>query len=337
MTLLEIKTAIASYFGKTLSDLTINSQDLGLLALNQARRQAELAHDFEFTRRLVTLTVNGVTGGSLSSAVLYGTQTTVSVKRVIEVGMFDDYANLRPVEWTTVAESLERQRQDVGYLIPRFPTDGWARSGPNGLGRFSFTGDTVFRFPKDDQNNYAIGMEVYTLTDDWDQDSLYSGEVSVTGTLNPNVVGDYTIQGEFAGGPLFFSLGAGSSTPIYFIIFDGINTWKVYSGATFGSPDHWSKTGGASEWAGTYTPQGAYSGTLTVTDNSDSLTSVWTQQGSDYLIWQSIVYLNHRFKEFVGRTEGNLPPPTALAAQALEDMKNWDAYRYDASRRHGRV
>lgn len=51
----------------------------------------------------------------------------------------------------------------------------------------------------------------------------------------------------------------------------------------------------------------------------------FTQNGADFLMWQSIVELNHLAKEFVPREEGNLTPPVQLAQSALQNLINTDA------------
>lgn len=220
------------------SALLVNSQDLGLLALNQARKQAELMYNFEFSRRLVTVTVDGVTGGSLSSAVLYGTNTVVDIKNIVDLGMFDSTGNLIPAEWTTISESLVRQREDNPSMEPRYVTDGWRSEGPVGRGRFVIANDTIYRFPKDSTASFDLGLEVYSFDYDWTD-------------LNA-------------------------------------------------------------------APQ------------------PWATHGSQYLLWQSVVFLNHRIKSFVPRQEGNLAPPTDLANAGLAAFREWDVYRYEQSRRHGR-
>ena len=240
--LLEIKTAVANYFERTEGALTVNSQDLFLFAANQVRRQAEMLHDFEFQRKVVTLSVNGVTGGSLSSAVIYGTATAVDVKSVIDCGLFDSEYNFRPVEWTTVAEGLERQRGDNRMTTPRYPTDDWFVGQPNAIGRFEFAGDTVYRFPRDGSNNFTLGMEVYAFQTDW-------------------------AAGDLAGTPV---------------------------------------------------------------------TDTWTKYAAQYIQWASIVQINHLFKSFVFRQEGNLTPPDKLAEAGLASFVEWDAYRLEQNRRHNR-
>jgi len=214
-----------------------------VIAANQVRRNTELNHDYEFQRKLVTLTVDGVTGGSLDNAVLYGTATTVVIKTIVEMGLFDEDANLRPVEWTTVAESMERQRGDNPGENPRYPTDAWYVSGPEGQARFTIANNTVYRFPKDEDNDFSIGMEVYVWNDDW---------------------------------------------------------------------------------------------TASDVEDEAGTTNVWTREGGEYLMWGTVVHLNHLFKEFVYRQEGNLPSPEKLRDTALENFKEWDSHKYEQFRRRGR-
>lgn len=167
MTLNQILTAVATYHQKTVADLTINSQNLGLVALNVARQAAVQRFDFEFTRQLVDVAVNGVTGGNLALAEIYGTSTVVEVGTILDVGLFDSDGNLRPVEWTTVGEGLERQRLDNAYDSSRYQTEDWYQQTPAGIPRFQFAGDKVYAFPKDSENNYTLGLECYTNPTDW--------------------------------------------------------------------------------------------------------------------------------------------------------------------------
>jgi hypothetical protein len=165
MTLDEIRSAAAAYLHRTVPDFTINGVDLSLFALNQVRQTAELQNDFGFTRKLVQLSVDGVTGGSLSGAVIYGTSTIVEVKSIVDVGQFDGDGNLRPVDWTTVAAGLGTQRDESQYLF-RYPTDAQALHG-NGMPRIVFSGDSVYLFPKAPTQTFVIGVEAYTFTPDW--------------------------------------------------------------------------------------------------------------------------------------------------------------------------
>lgn len=245
MTLYEIKATAAAYLKKETPDLTVNGVDLGLIALNQVRLNAELNNDFEFSRKLVTVSVDGVVGGTLDGAVAYGTEDVVSVKSIVDVGLFDvETLDLLPVEWSTVSESLSRQRQENPFSIPRYPTDSQAESGPFGQRRFLFSGNKVFFYPKPiETETFTLGIEAYTFTTDWVDADL----------LAESVVG-----------------------------------------------------------------------------------APWSTKGQQYLLWGTVIQLNHLLKEFVFRQEGNLPPPQALADQGLANLISWDTFMFEQARRHGR-
>lgn len=330
MTLASIKTTVASYFQKTVADLTINGEDLFLVAVNAVRRAAELEHDFEFMRREVTVAVDPTTGGTMTAAVLKGTTTAVEVKTVLEAGLYDTDGNMRPVEWTTRAEGLERQRNDNPRTAPRYPTDAWYESTPLGQGRFEFVNDTIKRFPLDPNvtTDYTLGLEVYAFTTDWT--GLYS-TLTVTGTLSPDATGTYNLVGSYNGSALY-----AKSNASYFIWHGG----ELNDGWFIGAPNELFAM--ATVWIristtpiGAYTPDGANTGTATAAAGT-TIDDVWTKHGAQYLIWATIVELNHRFKTFVYRQEGNLQSPIQLRDEALAHFVDWDGYKLEGFRRHGR-
>lgn len=149
------------------TNLTVNTLDLFLAAVNQARMVAELNNDFEFTRRLMTLTVDGVTGGNLATAVEYGTSNIYEIKTMLDVGQFDTDGNFIPVEWTVTEDSLNRQRSNNPMTIVRYPTDAPSVTGPLGWRRFTFSGNKVYTFPKAPGVTFNMGFEAYTFTNDW--------------------------------------------------------------------------------------------------------------------------------------------------------------------------
>lgn len=338
-TLAQIKQSVANYLDLDLADLTLNGEDLFLTAANECRREAEQTNDFEFSRRLIQLTVDGVSGGDLGDAVLKSDGTTaVNVKTVIEVGQFDNAGNFRPVEWTTVAESLERQREDSREVwMPRYPNDSYFDQQVCGLARVVFSGDSVFMFPKDSSNDYTLGMEVYTYADDWASVGITEGSVTVTGTLAPDLTGTYVqVPGD---NPIFVKFSGGVSTANGMLYRTSDETgWILAPFYTLGGGaiDIWQLTTSSESSAGTYTPVGGASGSAVVSAQSSVITDIWTTQGAQYLTWASIVRLNHRFKHFVFRQEGNLPPPEKLAEAGLLSLKQWDAHKFEQNRRHGR-
>jgi hypothetical protein len=50
MTLANFKSMVCALVNRTQTELTVNSQDLVLLAMNDARRAAQRMHDFELNR-----------------------------------------------------------------------------------------------------------------------------------------------------------------------------------------------------------------------------------------------------------------------------------------------
>ena len=169
MLLIEIKYAIAAYLRRSADELIVNSVDLSLIALNEVRKEAELENDFGFSRKLMTVPVSGSVGGSLDEAVVMGTDTHLEVRSIIDVGLFDEFGNLNPVEWTSVAESMRRQREENPLYGIRYPTDAQAVIGPLGQRRFTFAGDDIYVFPRtqDTTVTFTLGFEAFTFTPDW--------------------------------------------------------------------------------------------------------------------------------------------------------------------------
>lgn len=331
-TLLDIKKQVAAYLTKDLADLTVNGQDLCLAAFNQVRKVAELEHDFEFNRKLVTVTVNGITGGSLT-AVRDSDSNLVDVKTVIDVGLVSGSGNFIPAVWTTVAENFERQRQSNRRASPLFLTDAEAQYGTAGIGNFTFSGDQIHRWPRTsetDSTNYTLNLEVYAFTRDWTTEDLGPSTLTVTGPDNsPDYNGTLTLIGTFNGRGVWASADA--------ILFYNGTVWKMQAyGVGF------SAVTDGREYASTsLSPDGLY--IHTGADDGDAtvalgigISDIWTTHGSQFLLWQTIVHLNKLFRVFVPRQEGNLPPPTDLADAGLQTLVDWDSSKYEQFRRHNR-
>jgi hypothetical protein len=343
MTLLQLRSMMAAYLQKSVPDLTINGADLTLLALNNVRRTAEMLHDFEFSRKHVTVTLDGMSGGTLEDAIQEGSPTC-EVKSVIECGIYDDNFNVHPVEWTTVSESIERQRQMKPGFGPRYPTDGEATTGCYGmdLQRIAFCGNDIWCVPTMDRNQFFdLELEVYTFQQDW---TSLSDSVIVEQLTSPvNANGSYWPYGIYNQRPLYLNILYGPPQALYAIWWDSSGEWRVTPMADLGKPIVSNYMGMAATTmvpGGGYTPKGTWTATATAgvaivemmpgSDTSD----VWLTKGAQYLLWGGIVEVNHLAKEFVFRQEGNLPPPEKLRDAALETFRQWDAYRYEENRRH---
>lgn len=343
MTILDLKTAQAAYFGLSISDLTQNGQDLGLAALNQVRLAAELSHDFNFQRQLLTLAVDSVVGGSLDNAVLYGTSTSANIKLLLDMGVFDCNQNLIAAEWTTVEEGLERQREEQRYGTLRRPWDTPTEHHTQlyGQRRFVVSNNTVFFYPKSKESHTInVGLEGYIFSEDW---TTESNTVTITGASPSGINTTYYRYGQYNGLPLYVNLAPnGSPTSLFWLWFDGTH-WIINQLPGTAGSNYFTFTPAtpvAPAWAipdGSYAPIGSYSGTaLVVSTDTDPTSDIWTTMGQQYLLWASIIQLNFRFKSFVPRTEGNLAPPQKLADEGLQNLINWDVDKYEQRRRHGR-
>lgn len=89
MTVGAIKSVAASYLQKAPADFVLNGQDLLLVALNNARKKAELLHDFNANRVQAEIQVDPIAGVDLSTAVLKGTSDAVSLKEFITFYLAD--------------------------------------------------------------------------------------------------------------------------------------------------------------------------------------------------------------------------------------------------------
>src|SRR4051812_43657570 len=84
MTITQLKALIPAYLGESGTDLTsVGGVDLILMALNNARIQAEMAHDFVEQNKVVRLAVT-TTGTAISGAVLESDGATVTAIKTIQ-------------------------------------------------------------------------------------------------------------------------------------------------------------------------------------------------------------------------------------------------------------
>lgn len=345
MTILEIKTAVASYLGKGLSDLVVNGQDLGLLALNQVRLAAEMSHDFNFNRKLLTLDVDSVTGGSLDDAVIADTSTTVDLKTVIDIGEFDQYGNFIPVAWTTREESQQRQREENPYRGIRYPSDGQITSLPLGQRRYVLAGDDLFYYPKPETGaTLSVGIDAYVFSSDWEANStvVVSGITGLTAFNDTYyLIGQNNNRGLWANfDPINNSIATGSV--LRYIWYDTAEWLISLADDINGAPLNFaiSNVTSATTPAGlTFTPHAGITGTPVVSAVTSTLLAsndIWTKKGQQYLQWAAIDQLNRWFKVFVPRQEGNLTSPIDLANAGLETLKEWDIYKYEQFRMSSR-
>jgi hypothetical protein len=127
MTLTELRNTCAAYHQKRVNDLTKNTVDLFLLAVNNARKNAEKLHSFEWNRCTASLNIDGVTGTALSTAVLDPASTFRRVKEVVNVSILRNNVYV-PIEFTRSDIEIERERSERQlnndyWYSSRYPSD----------------------------------------------------------------------------------------------------------------------------------------------------------------------------------------------------------------------
>lgn len=351
-TMLELKQTVAGVLRATVADFTVNGVDFQLMAANKVRLHAEQLHDFEFTKRLVSIVVNTVTGGSLTTAVLYGTATAANIKQILSVGQMDDDANFRPVEWMTSEEAYDFDRhvpvKRRFLTAPIIDSRYQLRSCCN-QPVVTFTGDSVFVRLKPvstDAQDITLVIEAYCYSADWTTQSntiTVSGGTGVTGVNNI-----YYRYGNYQSYPLYLDISPttlSTGAAIYALWHNGFSSWFITTANQFTelAPTNYHSLASTSQSpAGTYSPHGTFTGTaVAVSADVDSTSDIWLTKGFDYMLWAMVVWLNHNGsavfgKTFVQRQEGNLAPPTELRDAALEVFFQNDQAKFEANRRHVR-
>lgn len=234
MKLSELKATVAAMFNKETAEIPTV---LFLNAANNARRRAELLHDFEGSRITADVSIVGAAGGALTAATNIVGAGTGGVKSITAISRIDADGYPWPVPFVRYDMALERTRAE-GRSDPEYWFDE--------------------RYPRDGA-----------------QGDGYPAVVQVGGKLFLYPKGDATIAVSFVG---------------------------------FG-------------WLPVYVE-----GTLETAD-PDFIVAY----GHEYLQWAIVVELNHIYKHFVPRQEGNVAPPDKLRDDALRNLILWDSYSVDSN------
>ena len=155
MILNNLKSVVASHLGIAATQLTTEENvDLFLMAANNARKEAELMHDFEFTRVIATLTLSGNAGGRLADAVIAGDTTPSSwngIKEITALRRMRPNGTYIPLDFTRADIPVERERTELEFsdnLWPsnRYPSDAdlLARGTASSIVQ---RGHTLFLYP----------------------------------------------------------------------------------------------------------------------------------------------------------------------------------------------
>lgn len=340
MILSTLKSVCAAYHKQATSALTSNGVDLFLVAANNVRRnKGELLHNFEYARCVATLDVNGVTGGNLDDAVIANNDaTTVVVTGTLSPNLVGSYT---------------RQGLFSGYdlFILAGATPAFlyfnATLATYILSTTLSTGSVANAFiPSPIQTTY-LGTFVHGGT--------YTGTATIVGgdagvfSKVKEIVAVSRMRPDGTYIPLDFTR---SDIPIErdrteLEFSDNLFPYLRYpSDARInarGTSSSMIQRGRRLEihpfYAGnedtTFNVRLECYGLLndyTATDLSDTQPSdFFVEYGAEFMQWSIINELNYLFKTFVPRTEGNLAPADAKAADAWRDLLLWDTYQVDAN------
>ncbi len=97
-------------------------------------------------------------------------------------------------------------------------------------------------------------------------------DVTVTGTLSPDVTGTFQLTGQYNGYDFYVLAGA----PATFLYYHTLATSYIIARTltTAGLTDFWVLVPAGTEPTGTYSAAGSYTGVATVTDNPTNLTGI---------------------------------------------------------------
>jgi hypothetical protein len=119
MTVADLKELMAIYLGRTAaSDLTLNSVDTALYALNSARRLAERSHNFKYAEDNAFISV-GSTGANIIGGCYEEAAFTnlMQIKRIETALLPLTNGEYQPIEFMTQTEFLSRVRRQTGRTL----------------------------------------------------------------------------------------------------------------------------------------------------------------------------------------------------------------------------
>lgn len=296
----------------TPAGLTVNGVDLSLLALNNARRVAEKAHDFYYSKGDVTLSISS-TGASITNAIgsvsgvtVTGTLSPDATGTYTQTGMYDGSLLFTSstgaytlyfsgVNWILTNDPFNPTNYWFLNTSPFNPAGSYAAHGSNtGTAVIAGTANAVgFKRVETVKLPLAAGdlVPIEFLTDD-DWRSRMQREYGRQ-AWNPNLT--------------LYQLGVGQSNPTCYQ--QGQKVFLVPA-SQFSFPV--TATLSVIQWLPDYTQ---------ATD-----TDFFTEFAPDYLQWQGIIECNKLTKWFTQRREGNIDESNLQveAQRAMEALLAWD-------------
>lgn len=336
MTLSQLKSVCAAYHKKTLADLTVLSTDLFMIAANNARRAAEMDHNFEYARLTATLSIDGATGGALSSAVIgsngtdalnyadSGAPSTV-LGQFNKIGVWGDY----PLYLSTAGTFAFYSTNYSSYVLAlslantaitnRYvPATGTTSPIATYVGAGSFNGSSLILTNGTSARFSSLREieDVQRLTGDGylEPISFNTSSRAIAQVRDEIAVSnDYYEDWRYPSDRQLLARGSAQN-----LIQRGSRLFVYPLPAA--TVDDLSVTIEGYGWLRDY---------VTADLSLSTPVDFFCEFGHEFLQWSIIIELNHLFKTFVARQEGNLSAPEKMKQDCWKRLLDWDSYLID--------
>ncbi len=305
-----LRTKVAIYLNRAVSDLFVNGVDLVLDAANDAVKNAQRMLDFEYARTQIDLSVDMTTGADLDDATVIGGSFAIVVNKIERAYVIMANGVSRPIE--LVSRSIMNHRLGRNW-DNQMPWQDWARA--NGQSMLTLPSDApvlvreadkIFLWPNDASiyggNPTNVGMDVIQWMRPFtSRDYLVVVNGSTTGPI-PTGTNNYYLNGSYNGAPLYQYGTIPSISPYYIWYSTSQSNWVASSAPGVVTPRWNCDTNGVDALLdSTWTASGfVANGSLTITTAANSAINghnFFTDYCEDWLFWAILRQLHYFIKD----------------------------------------
>lgn len=332
MNLAILKTIVAAYLQRNTSDLTINGVDMFLRAANNVRRNLELLYDWEYSRVLANIDIDGITGGNLANAVIQLGVATNGIKQIVAVSRQRPDGTWIPLDFTRVDIPIERDRTELEFsdnLFPylRYPSDAQinARGTTSSIVQ---RGNSLYihpRFNNIPSTTYNVQLEAFG----WLSHYSTANSMRTLTTSDTPVTFTLPVQQPYPQEPIdtattgYPVTGVGTQWLTQLQIGDTLLTAGSHTLTVL-----WVVNDKLFYVASTPTVETNVSFSINGSDNPEDFL---VEHGASYFQWAIICEMNFIFQTFIPRQEGIMAPPTQMRDDALRELTLWNYYMVDSN------
>jgi len=334
---------VAAILGQSEAALTVGSVDLFLESVNNVRKNAQMVHNFEYTRMRATLDINGETGGSLEDAVFANGRTVVVTDNTYTTDNLES-------PWILVSAEEGRESTPIWCcpniqgidFIPVFLTwtnSEWVIAKPTDFS-YVFSGPTTRANPS--------GVYAGTGTVVGESLTVTVAYSDVPFTSVKEVVAVTTTRADGTDVPLDFTNPAvsverdrySSELTDYYtqeerypsdaqIMSRGVSAAVIQRGRTLYL--YPTDTITAEPLAVNLEGYGWLRDYTDADLNATTPTDFFIEHGFSFLQWAVVCELNYVFQKFVPRQEGVISAPEKARDDAWRVLLLWDTYQVDSN------